>query len=141
MARRGPGRRGKDSASAWFRNIFAERPDWLEGKSNEEVRAKWIAEHPPHRTMPDKIQGTMANVKSLMRRKKREEGESGSGNKLAGRSPETAQANDASVALENLEVSIDDCLITAYNLDRDGLHEVIRLLRKARDTLVLKSGE
>jgi hypothetical protein len=139
MARKGPGRK-KDSASSWFRKVFNERPDWLKGKSNEEVRARWIAEHPTHKEMPKKIQGTMANVKSLMRRKRRGGAGANSQRGLPGRSAAPAPGG-MSKALEALEVSIDDCLIYACNLDRDGLGEVIRLLRRARDTLVLKSGE
>src|SRR5262245_48970466 len=117
MARKGPGRT-KDSASSWFRKVFSERPDWLEGKSNEEVRSRWIDEHPSHKDMPKNIQGAMANVKSLMRRKQRDEGPANSRLSPSVAAPAEAE-DDRSKALEALEVSIDDCLIYACNLDRD----------------------
>jgi hypothetical protein len=41
---------------------------------------------------------------------------------------------------EQLEEQIDDCLTAARSLDREVLHNVIGLLRKARNEIVWKLG-
>jgi hypothetical protein len=43
--------------------------------------------------------------------------------------------------LEALEEAIDDCLTLARNFDREGLADVITLLRKARNAVVWKGGQ
>ena len=43
--------------------------------------------------------------------------------------------------LENLEELIDECLVSAKGLDREGLDSVIRLLRHARNSVVWKLGQ
>jgi hypothetical protein len=43
--------------------------------------------------------------------------------------------------LEALEEQIDDCLSHAKHRDREGLQEVIRLLRRARNEVVWKMGQ
>jgi hypothetical protein len=42
--------------------------------------------------------------------------------------------------LEALEEMIDDCLTVAKHMDREGLDDVIRLLRNARNAVVWKLG-
>jgi hypothetical protein len=44
-------------------------------------------------------------------------------------------------SLEALEEQIDDCLSVAKHLDRDGLTNVIGLLRRARNEVVWKLGQ
>jgi len=43
--------------------------------------------------------------------------------------------------LDALEEQIDECLTLAKNLDREGLANVIGLLRRARNEVVWKMGE
>jgi hypothetical protein len=43
--------------------------------------------------------------------------------------------------LDQLELQIDDCLILARQMDQEGLHDVIGLLRKARNEVVWKIGQ
>ena len=43
--------------------------------------------------------------------------------------------------LELLEEQIDECLVLAKEVDRDGLASVIALLRRARNEVVWKMGE
>ena len=45
--------RGKTTASreartisGYFRQVFKENPKWLEGRSNDEVLARWLKDHP-----------------------------------------------------------------------------------------------
>jgi hypothetical protein len=43
--------------------------------------------------------------------------------------------------LEALEEQIDECLTFAKRLDREGLQDVIVLLRRARNAVVWKAGQ
>lgn len=138
MAKRGGRKSSEESKAGWFRKVFTERPDWLDGKSNKEVRERWVKEHPPHTTMPADVQNAMGNVKSLMRRDVREEGR----DKGAKRGSVAHAVEGPKLrGLPALEVSIDESIILASNLDRAGLENVIRLLRKARNEVVIKIGE
>jgi len=128
MAKR-RGRR-KGSTSAFFRNIFEERPDLLDSKSNDELRKLWLQAHPNQREVPKKVIQNLSNLKSVLRKKKRTKG---------GRAS-VAQVRPAR-GLEALEVQIDECLTMAKNLDRSGLEEVIHHLRRARNKVVWKQGE
>jgi len=56
----------------------------------------------------------------------------------------TAVAEPARIStkgFEKLEEQIDDCLTAARSLDREVLHNVIGLLRKARNEVVWKLGQ
>src|SRR5262249_18911326 len=115
MAKRGARKSSEESKAGWFRKVFTERPDWLEGKSNKEVRDRWVQEHPPHKSMPADVQNAMGNVKSLMRRGLRNEG-SGQGARRASMSQ--TMESPKFRGLPALEVSIDESIILASNLDR-----------------------
>jgi hypothetical protein len=133
-----------ETSSGYFRRIFKENPKLLVTRSNEELMARWVADHPGHKAMPPKVQGHMSNVKSLLRKK---------GRKKIGR-PKTVEQDGAVQAvstppkptriapkgLEALEEMIDDCLTVAKRMDREGLDDVIRLLRNARNAVVWKLG-
>ena len=129
MAKR-RGRR-KGSTSAFFRNIFEERPDLLDSKSNDELRKLWLDAHPNQRDVPKKVIQNLSNLKSVLRKKKR----------LKGRRGAAAQVRTGPRGLEALEVQIDECLTMAKNLDRAGLEEVIHHLRRARNQVVWKQGD
>ena len=85
--------------------------------------------------MPANVKGILFNVKSVLRKK---------GRKKLGRPKKVEQAAAVAIAstppkpvrivlkgLEALEEQIDDSLTVAKQLDRDGLDDVIRHLRKA----------
>jgi hypothetical protein len=63
--------------------------------------------------------------------------------RVAGRPPAAAAsaARTSSRSLESLEEAIDDCLQAAKGLDRQGLADVIALLRRARNEVVWKLGD
>lgn len=129
------GRKG-NSVMGYFRQLFEDNPQWLKGKSNEAVFARYRQDHnlPPDAAIPKKIKYSLANTKSLLRRKKRR----------AGRPPAAAGGDRKAarpVNLEALELSIDRSLWLAHNLDPDGLADVIRWLRRARNDVILKSGQ
>jgi hypothetical protein len=79
-------------------------------------------------------------VKSIVRKQHR---------KKAGRKKATElltlvapQASTVPTAkLESLEEQIDDCLTHAKRLDRDGLADIIVLLRRARNGVVWRIGQ
>jgi AT hook motif len=134
-----------ETTSGYFRRIFKENPSLLVSKSNSELLSRWLADHPGHKEVPKNVQGNMSNVKSLLRKKKR---------KKLGRPKKVEQAAQVEIVgarpmpirvapkgLEALEEQIDDCLTFAKKLDRDGLDEVIRLLRKGRNAVVWKLGQ
>src|SRR5437588_793844 len=55
------------SLSAYFRQLFTENPDWLDGPSNAAVMERWKADH-PGKEWAKNVQQGMANVKSKMRK-------------------------------------------------------------------------
>src|ERR1700687_4434054 len=104
---------GGETSSGYFRRVFKENPKLLVTRSNEELMARWVADHPGHKSMPPKVQGHMSNVKSLLRKK---------GRKKLGRPKKFEQdgavpavstppkpARVAPKGLEALEEMIDDC--------------------------------
>jgi hypothetical protein len=134
-----------ENVSAYFKPILLENPKLLKGKSNQELLNRWLADHPEETEVPDRIKAILSNLKSVLRKKLR---------KKPGRKKteehvvetvvvmEPAEPVDAAeVALESLEEQIDDCMSVAKSMDREGLDEVIRLLRRARNAVVWKLGQ
>lgn len=142
MARRGrpDGRRGNgESVSGYFRRILEERPELLEGRSNDELLRRWLEDHPGHQEVPENIRANLANVKSVLRNKRRKRRGRPAQEPASG-APQTAVAA-GSDWLESLEERIDESLTMARNIDRTGLEQVIQLLRRARNEVVWKMGE
>ena len=94
-------------------------------------------------TQPEKIKNNLSNVKSVLRKNLR---------KKPGRPKKQSQPVVTSAApaesprksarrLEALEEQIDECLALAREVDREGLADVIVLLRRARNQIVWKMGE
>jgi hypothetical protein len=130
----------EESVSGYFKLIFKERPDLLNSGSNTALFERWLQDHPGEKSVPNRVKSILSNVKSVVRRKRR---------RKAGRKNisevTTAVAPKASnvplVKLESLEEQIDDCLTFAKRLDREGLAEIISLLRRARNGVVWKIGQ
>jgi hypothetical protein len=135
---RGRRRKGKESVSGYFRQIFIERPELLSSTSNQELLERWKADHGTT-DVPNSVRSNLANLKSHLR--KRQRLGLSLGGKVAARGPEMPLRRTSSNGLEALEEHIDDSLTLAKNLDRSGLAEVIVLLRKARNQVVWKLGE
>ena len=138
-----------ETTGAYFRRVFKENRAWLKGRSNDEILKRWLADHPGHKEVPDNIKAHLSNVKSTMRSKKR---------KNVATRAEAAQPSQEMTAvtraaapvarkplghtkLDALELQIDECLILARQMDRDALHDVIGLLRRARNEVVWKMGQ
>jgi hypothetical protein len=130
----------EDSVAGYFRQVFAENPAWLKGRSNQAVLERWLADHPGEKEVPDRVKQNLANIKSVLRKKLRKGGRP---KKQAEAAPETASQPAARVyeEMEALEVLIDDALTLARTLDREGLESVIGHLRRARNEVVWRTGE
>jgi hypothetical protein len=145
MAKKAKDKASSDGGSiaSYFKAIFKENPTLLTTRSNDDILLRWLKDHPGEKTVPERIKANLANVKSVLRKKKR---------KKPGRKPgqstvsvvATVVAEPARIntkGFEQLEEQIDDCLTAARSLDRDVLHNVIGLLRKARNEVVWKLGQ
>ena len=122
-----------ETTTGYFRDLFTRRPELLRARSNDEITAAWLADHPGHDKLPLKVRQAMSNAKSLMRRKSRGAAPRGRRRAAAGQ----VGPNE----LEQLEVNIDECVMAARELDREGLESVIQLLRRARNEVVFKMGQ
>jgi hypothetical protein len=147
MARKRAGGNGQtESISGYFRRLFEENPDYLRQRSNAQLLQRWLADHPGHTEVPKNVINGMTNVKSLMRRKFRIRARRRRGRPAkteAAAAPVAAMTRRApgGSRLEELEEHIDDCLIMAKSMDRDGLANVIKLLHRARNEVVWMQGE
>jgi hypothetical protein len=134
MARRALVAPEGESVSGYFRKIFEEHPEWLRRRSNDAAYKRWLDDHPGYSDIPATVKTNLANIKSVLKSKKRRRGrkaaaEAEDGTKPAVRIP----ARD----LEALENQIDEGLALAKSLDRTALEDIIDLLRKARNRVVL----
>lgn len=131
--------RGESNSSVmgYFRKIFTDRPDLLNTRSNDEVTRLWLLDHPEHTELPKSVRNSLANLKSLMRKKLRQ-------NRL-----QMARMNHSDgknhqhpvKSLEVLESQIDDALTLARLLNREDLAHVVKLLHRARNEVVWKLGQ
>jgi hypothetical protein len=131
-----------ESISGYFRKIFLENPKLLKQRSNDELLRLWLADHPGHTDVPQKIKNNLANIKSVMRKKLRKRGgRPPKAEQPVGFAGEVARTKVSPRGLEALEEQIDECLDAAKRLDREGLQEVIGLLRRARNSVVWLGGQ
>ena len=134
-----------ENVSAYFRSVFEENPTLLKTRSNAEVLDRWLADHPGARVVPGRVKRLLFQVKAWMRRKSRLK------RRKASPAPELVPAVSGVAPtpstrlvrkeLEALEEQIDDCLSLAKHLDREGLGEIICLLRHARNKVVWQMGQ
>ncbi len=143
MARRK--RKKGGSISGYFRQVFAERPQWLDESSNDIILARYREDHnlAPDAELPKNIRQNLANVKSVLRHKDRDKKAGGKGKAQARVATAVARrgGNGGGGRLAALEEMIDDCLTLARTQDREGLDSVIQHLRRARNEVVWKMGE
>ena len=90
------------------------------------------------------IRQNLSNIKSVLRKKTRKRGRPKNVEQAAPVQAVSVDVKPIKVAakgLEALEEQVDDCLTFARNLDKEGLADVIRMLRKARNEVVWKLGQ
>ena len=128
-----------ENISGYIRKLFKENPKWLAARSNDEILARWLKDHPGETEVPQRVKKNLSNVKSLLRQARgKKPGQPKQERQPAG---PTAAPGSAMRGLETLEEQLDECLTLAKNLDREGLSSVINLLRRARNEVVWKMGE
>jgi hypothetical protein len=148
MARRSADTRtvtsGGESVQGYFKRIFKENPKLLRGRSNAAALQIWLRDHPGHTEVPNSVKVGLSNAKSAVRsrRRKRRAGRSEDQMAVAGGTVKGPVANGRRKgSLGALEEQIDDCMIQAKMLDREGLQDVITHLRRARNAVVWKMGQ
>jgi hypothetical protein len=137
-----PGQEG-ESVAGYFRKIFKENPKLLKQRSNDELFQRWLVDHPGHSVVPKQVRTGLQNIKSVLRSKRKKRkgarpGPEGGAAPAAGAQPPTRRA--PAKGLEQLEEHIDECLSLAKTTDREALGDVIALLRRARNAVVVKLG-
>ena len=131
---------GAETVSGYFRKLFEENPKWLAERSNQALLDRWLRDHPGEQEVPVRVKQNLSNVKSVLRTKLRRK--PGRPKKESQPAAAPADASRRGVRrLESLEEQIDECLVLAKELDREGLASVIALLRRARNEVVWKMGE
>jgi hypothetical protein len=133
-----------ETTASYFRRVFKENPKLLVTKSNDELLSRWLTDHPGEKEVPPNVKKHMGNVKSILRHKGRKKVAKPKPVEQDGAVPTVSTppkpVKVAPKGLEALEEMIDDCLTVAKHMDREGLDEVIRLLRNARNAVVWKMG-
>ena len=56
-----PGGNG-ESIQGYFRRIFHEKPKLLKERSNDELLARWLADHPSETEVPKRVKSGLANL-------------------------------------------------------------------------------
>jgi hypothetical protein len=130
------------TVSGYFRKAFAENPSLLDSRSNDELLQRWLKDHPGETDVPRNVKVGLQNVKSVLRGKSRRRRKAKTAATLA--TSQVSQPTGTGVKrnkLEALEERIDDTLTFARGLDDEGLHDVVGLLRRARNEVVWKMGQ
>jgi hypothetical protein len=142
MPKMGGKKQKEESISGYFKKVFKEHPKWLEQKSNALLVERWLRDHPDETEVSDRVKQNLANTKSALRKKLREEAAAPMAFSFpVDEEDEEQEENSGAHKFEPLEEYIDDCMSLAKTLDRDGLESVIKLLRRARNEVVWKIGQ
>jgi hypothetical protein len=131
-----------ESIQGYFKRILKENPKLLKGRSNEELLKRWSDDHggqQPSNSVRVGLQNAKSSLRSKRRKRRAAKTENGQPQAAAATHPLAKPAKTAH-KLEALEEQIDDCLSMAKHLDRDGLGEIIKLLRHARNKVVWTMG-
>jgi hypothetical protein len=136
-------RDGAETTAGYFRKVFKENPRLLGVRSNKPLLARWLKDHPGTTEVPKSVKANLANVKSVLRSTQRKHTANRATDieSVAQQKPvQVARAPSGSTELELLEHQIDECIISARILDREGLGNVVDHLRLARNLVVWKLG-
>src|SRR5262249_4684434 len=134
-----------ESVASYFRRIYQEHPSLLQATTYDQVLQRWLEDHPSRTAVPQRIKDILYNVKGTMLRKGgRKPGRSRTALQSAGATASPKRVVSGTAArrdLEQLEEQIDECLTLGKRLDREGLNDVLVLLRRARNEVVYKLGQ
>lgn len=135
------GDEGGESVQGYFRRILNENPKLLKERSNEVLYNRWLADHPGYTEVPQRIKQNLSNLKSVLRKRiKRRKGtqqEDAAGSSSAPVAAKLAPGRRASNLMQ-LESMIDEALVQARQIDPVGLDEIIKLLRTARNRVIVR---
>jgi len=132
------GRGEGESVAGYFRKVFKESPRLLKKRSNDELFKRWLADHPGHTEVPKQVRTGLQNIKSVLRQERGKKKHARA--EQASTAAPPAQRRVSAKGLEQLEEHIDECLALAKHTDREALGDVIALLRRARNVVVVKLG-
>lgn len=112
----------------YWREYFRKNKHRLRIRSNQHAWDTYLADHPGQKSVPEKWQMALGNMKGELR------------SRLRSRKPiESTEAPQngsrprlSETQLERLEVAIDQVIITAASIDPERLDKTLRLLRAAR---------
>ncbi len=146
--------------SGYFRQLFAEKPEWLKETSNDAILERYRTDHglPPGAALDQSIKSNLANIKSVLRKQSRGPRQTAPANRVGrvngAMETQTAspmQSTRTGNKLEPLEEMIDNCRDLAKSIDRDGLTdpsidrqglaEVLKGLRRCQNKIVWMIGE
>lgn len=128
------------SIAGYFRKLFMENPALLEHKTNDQILNHYRKDHgmAADAVVEKRVKDAMANTKSQLKKKL------GAGGKLPAtgvKQKMTARVSAGTANMEVLEELIDECMTMARTLDKEGLNDVIRHLRRARNKIIWRLGE
>jgi hypothetical protein len=131
-----------ESVAGYFRKVFRENPKLLKERSNDELYRRWLADHPGHEEVPAKVKANLQNIKSVLRVKRAKRKAAKQGPAAAQPQAQTALSPRRLPAkgLQQLEERIDEVLGLARGMGREGLQDVIGILRRARNGVVRRGG-
>jgi hypothetical protein len=130
--------------AGYFRRIYRENPSFLKATTYDQVLQRWLEDHPGETAVPQRIKDILYNLKStLLRQAGRKPGRPRAAIQSPGGATSTKRVGLGAAVrrgLEHLEEQIDECLTVGKRLDREGLNDVLVLLRRARNEVVWKLG-
>lgn len=122
------------SAYRAFREYFRNQPELLKERDNSKVVDMFKRDYPK---VPWDIraQQALANAKNYERKGAKKRKKQMAKVQRALSTPQVLSG--AKSQLNVLEDRIDDCLAMAKEIDRDGLHSIVKHLHRARNDLVM----
>src|SRR5262245_45422715 len=139
MARKSKTSSNGESVQGYFRKIFDDDPKLLKKRSNDALYERWLKDHPGETEVPIRVKQGLSNLKSVMRNRRRRRRHLRDGEPATAVAPARRGPRGAS-ALIGLESQIDEALVMARQLESQGLEDVVRLLRAARNRVVVELG-
>jgi hypothetical protein len=132
-----------ESIQGYFRVVLQENPKLLKKRSNDQLYERWLQDHPGEKEVPVNVRQSLANLKSILRHRRkvrRRLKEAGPAGQANGAHQPTVSFKVSDRGLLQLEGQIDEALAFARHLDAAGLREIIRLLRTARNKVIVRMG-
>jgi hypothetical protein len=132
-----------ENIQGYFRAILLENPKLLKKRSNDQLYERWLKDHPDEKEVPVNVRQSLANLKSILRHRRkvrRQLRNTDSSSEMNGAHSPTDSVKVSDRGLLHLEGQIDEALAFAKHLDATGLAEIVRLLRTARNKVIVRMG-